>query len=93
MPGVVGRLCHPEPESKSLTLEYVNAKYPEDQWTHAYTDGSAEEATRDRGGGVYIMYNDGQAHITTATGKNSANFKAKAEALQKAAVEIRDNLR
>ena len=72
-------------------LEYVNTKYS-DQWTHAYTDGSAAEATWDGGDGVYIGYNDRKAHITIATGKYSANFKAEAEALKKAAVEIRDNL-
>ena len=47
VPGVADRGCQPEPERKSLTLEYVDIKYPEDQWTHAYTDGSAAEATRD----------------------------------------------
>ena len=82
----------PEPERKSLTLEYVNIKYPEEQWTHTYTDGSAAEAIRDGGGGVYISYNDGIAQITIATGKYSTNFKAEAEALKRAAIEIRNNL-
>ena len=91
-PGIADRGCQPEPERKSLTLEYVNIKYPEDQWTHAYTDGSAAEATRDGGGGVYIRYNDGIAQITIATEKYSTNFKAEAEALKKAAIEIRNNL-
>ena len=45
VPGVADRDCQPEPERKSLTLEYVDIKYPEDQWTSAYTDGSAVEAT------------------------------------------------
>ena len=83
VPGVTDRGCQPEPERKSLTLEYVNIKYPDDQWTHAYTDGSTAEATRDRGGGVYIRYNDGIAQITIATGKYSTNFKAEAEALKR----------
>ena len=51
-----------------------------------------QKTTRDRGGGVYIRYNDGKAHITIATGKYSTNFKAKAEALKNTATEIRDNL-
>ena len=33
VPGVVDRGCQSEPERKSLTQEYVNTKYPEDQWT------------------------------------------------------------
>ena len=60
VPGVADRGCQPEPERKSLTLEYVDIKYPEDQWTHAYTDSSAAEATRDWGGGVYIRYSNGK---------------------------------
>ena len=35
VPGV-GSQSQPEPERKSVKLEYVNIKYPEDQWTHAY---------------------------------------------------------
>ena len=92
VPGVADRGCQPEPERKSLMLEYVNIKYPEDQWTHAYTDGSAAEAIRDGGGGVYIRYNDQMAHITITTGKYSTNFKAEAEVLKKVAIEIRNNL-
>ena len=92
VPGIANRGCQPEPERKSLTLEYVDIKYPEDQWTHAYTDGSAAEATRDGGGGVYIRYNDGIEQITIATGKYSTNFKVEAEALKKAAIEITNNL-
>ena len=92
VPGVADKGCQPEPERKSLTLEYVDTKYPEEQWTHTYTDGSAAEATQDGGGGVYIKYNDGIAQITIATGKYSTNFKAEAHAIKKAAAEIRNNL-
>ena len=58
VPAVTEEGCQPEPERKSLTQEYVNTRYTEDQWTHAYTDGSAAEATRDGGDGVYIRYNE-----------------------------------
>ena len=84
------RGCQPDPEIKSL--EYVNTKYPAHQWTHAYTDSSAADAYQDGGGGVYIRYNDGKAHITLAIRKYSTNFKAEAEALQKTATKIRDSL-
>ncbi|KAK7095978.1 hypothetical protein V1264_005326 [Littorina saxatilis] len=92
VPGVAGRDSQSEPERKMLTLEHINTKYPEEQWTHVYTDGSAAEATRDGGGGVYIRYNHGEAHITLATGKYSTNFKAETEAIRKAAEEIKANL-
>ena len=58
-----------------MTLDYVNTKYLEDQWTHAYTDGLAAGATRDEGGGVYIRYNDEEEHITIAKEKYSTHFK------------------
>ena len=89
VPGVADRGCQPEPERKSLTLEYVDIKSPEDQWTHAYTAGSAAEATQDGGSGVCIRYNDEIAQITIATRKYSTDFKAEAEA---PAAEIRNNL-
>ena len=41
---------------------------------------------------MYIKYNDGIAQIAIATGKYSTNFKAEAEALKRAAIEIRNNL-
>ena len=78
VPRIADRDCHPE----SVT-EYVNIKYPEDQCTHTYTDGSAVEATRDGRGGIYIRYNYGMARITITTGKYSTNFKGDAEALKK----------
>ena len=92
VPGIADKGCQSEPERKSLTLEYVDTKYPEEQWTHAYSDASAAEATRDGRGGVYTRYNDGIAQISIATGKYSTNFEAEAEALKKAASEIRNNL-
>ena len=41
---------------------------------------------------MYIRFNDEEAHITIATGIYSTNFKVEAEALHKAATEIRNNL-
>ena len=67
VPGVADRDCQPEPERKSLTLEYVNTKYLKDQWTHAFKHGSAAEATQDGEGGVYTRYNDEKASISRAT--------------------------
>ena len=90
VPRIADRGCHPEAERKSLKLEYV-IKYPEDQWTHAYTDSSAAEATRDGGGGVYIRYKYGIAQITIATGEYSTNFKAEAEALKTTTTTTKTN--
>ncbi|GFS26551.1 hypothetical protein ElyMa_001722300 [Elysia marginata] len=52
----------------------------------AFTDGSASEAVRDGGGGVYIEWPDNSSSkMSVPTGKYSTNYKAEAEALQEAA--------
>ena len=74
VPGATDRGCQPEPQRKSLTLEYVDIKYPEDQWV------VQQRPPEMGGGGVYIWYNDEIAQISITTGKYSTNFKAEAEA-------------
>ena len=54
----------------------IDNKYQEDQWTYAYAVSSAADTTQDGGGGVYISYNDGKAHITIATGKYSTCWRS-----------------
>lgn len=91
IPGIGQRETQSELERKSLTLEHIQTVYPEDQWTHAYTDGSAAEAVRDGGGGVYIRYTPRETRIPNATGKYSTNFRAEAAALHTAADHIREH--
>ena len=57
-----------------------------------YTAGSAENAARDGGAGVYIQYAGGKEDkICLTTGLYSTNYKAEAEALKKAAAHIEVN--
>ena len=56
-------------ERKPLTFEFIQSSYPQEQWTHAYTDGYATEATRDGGGGVYIQYREENTTYSRATGE------------------------
>ena len=77
-------------KSKSLlrcvTQDMLKEKYPPDYWIRAFTDGSASEAIRDGGGGIYIEWPDNtSSSISIPTGKYSTNYKAEAEALQEAA--------
>ena len=61
----------------------------QESWTHGYTDGSAENAVRNGGAGVYIKYAGGKEDkISLATGLYSTNYKAEAEALKTAAAHI-----
>ena len=92
IPGVGQKDTQSNAERKSLTIEYIQTVYPEEKWTHAFTDGSASEATRDGGGGVYIRYSTEAVRIPIATGKYSTNFRAEAAALERAATHIKENL-
>ena len=54
-------------------------------WTHIYTDGSAEEAVRNGGSDVFVRTSTGQtARYSNATGRKSSNFKAETSAHQNA---------
>ena len=61
----------------------------QESWTHVYTDGSAENAVRNGGAGVYIQYPGGREDkISRATHLYSTNYKAEAEALKTVAAHI-----
>ncbi|KAK7107380.1 hypothetical protein V1264_015318 [Littorina saxatilis] len=68
----------------------VACYYPKRQWTHVSTDGSADQAVRSGGSGIYIKYPGvrEEEHISLATGLYSTNFKAEAVALQTGAAHI-----
>ena len=86
IPTIKEKSSHSETELRTLAQEYLNTKYPIDSWTRAYTDGSAEDAIKNGGGGVYIRYQNGKTDsLSIATGKNSTNFRAEACALLHAA--------
>ena len=89
VPGILQKELQTEAERKALTLSYIRDTYPEEEWTHVYTDGSAEEATRNGGGGILICQKDRTfTRISIATGKLSTNYKAEAEALKTAASAV-----
>ena len=70
-------------------METLDQTYPAEEWAHIYTDGSAEEAVRNGGGGVYMKFPDGtRSSHTVTSGKYSTNFRAEACALLKAATEL-----
>ena len=75
-------------KSEFLDLKYAAEKtiekYPE-EWTHVYTDGSAEEATKNAGWGVWIKSPDGRTEeLFNACGANSTNYDAEVLAIQNA---------
>jgi len=54
VPGILAKDTQSDAKRKSVTLEHMAEAYPQQLWTHAYTDGSAQGATRNRGAGITI---------------------------------------
>lgn len=71
---------------KPLTLAMMEDIYPRSSWTHVYTDGSAEEATRNGGSGVHVRFADGDStSIAVPGGKLCSNYRAEVLAIKTAA--------
>ena len=86
IPGIQAKDHHTDEELRSLTLEALSAAYPSTTWARAYTDVSAEEATKNGGDGVFIKLPDIRSiRKSVATGQQSTNYIAEAYNLLAAA--------
>jgi ribonuclease HI len=92
VPGIGNKGTQSTTAQKALTLAHIHSSYPEEEWSHVYTDGSATEATRNGGGGIFIKYKEEEARISIPTGKYSTNYKAEAVSIQTAATHLQENL-
>ena len=73
----------------ALTLEMLEEEYPQADWIHIYTDGSAEDAARNGSSNVFVRTRTGQTvSYSNATGRICSNFTAETSALQNAAAYI-----
>ena len=54
IPGITSKDNQSESVLRALALEEIDRRYPTASWTHIYTDGSAENATRNGGCGAHI---------------------------------------
>ena len=89
VPGVGPKDSQSSAQRKALTLAHIEEKYPNQDWTHIFTDGSADQAVRNGGAGVYIKYPGGnEENISLATGCYSTNYQAEAVAIKTGAVHI-----
>ena len=92
IPGIEKKYFQSNAEKKSHAMEHIQKNYPQDTWTLVYTDGSAEEAVRNGGAGIYIRYPGGrEEEISLATGLYSTNYKAEAVALRTGAAHIENS--
>ena len=82
---------HNDLSKKALTMSMLEERYPREAWIRIYTDGSATDAVRRGGAGVYIQFPNGRRQAEAIpTGQHCTNYKAEAEALVHAANIIRD---
>ncbi|GFR78152.1 reverse transcriptase [Elysia marginata] len=66
-----------------LTNKHLDRKYPTGEWIRIYTDGSATDAVRNGGGGVYATLPDGTTlERSFACGRRCTNYKAETEAIK-----------
>ena len=85
VPGIMSRDQLPA-HLKALTQAMVEDRYPPSVWTHVYTDGSAEEAVRNGGSGVFTRFPDGSvSQLSVPAGKLCSNFRAEVQAISTAA--------
>ena len=82
---------HSDVSKKALTLAMLEERYPQEAWIRAYTDGSAMNAVRRGGAGVYIQFPDGRRQAKAVpTGLHCTNYRAEVEALVHAAITIKE---
>ena len=85
IPGISVKKGQSNIELKTLTMEEINKRYPATTWTHIYTDGSAENAIRNGGCGVFIK-RPGLASVSLSKqgGSLCSNYKEELLALYNA---------
>ena len=85
IPGLARKDSMSLQDLETKTSDFINTNYPTELWIRVYTDGSAEEAVRNGGGGVLIEWLDGtKIENSIPTGRHSTNYKAEAAAIEEA---------
>ena len=81
-----------ESVKRALALEQIQNNYPQESWTQVYTDGSAEQAVKNGGAGIYIKFpGRKEARLAIPTGHFSTNYKAEAEAITQGAQFVKQS--
>ena len=76
---------------RNIAEDHCDERYPQDSWIRAYTDGSATDAVKDGGAGVYIRHQDGNTTSKAIpTGIHCSNYRAEVEALKLAVETVQD---
>ncbi|GFR77267.1 reverse transcriptase [Elysia marginata] len=76
-----------------FTNKHLDKKYPIKEWIRIYTDGSATDAVRNGGGGVYATLPYGTTlERSFACGMRCTNYKAETEAIKEALNMVNDKI-
>ena len=77
IPGIGRKGEQPAPVLRTITLDLIDEKYNNAEWTHVYTDGSATEAVKDGESGIFIEYPSGNVkRISIPARHTCSNYKA-----------------
>ena len=94
VPGVNTKNSQTDLERRVLASTHIETSYPLDTWTRVFTDGSAEDAVKNGGAGIYVQFSkDEEEKVHLPTGFFSTNYKAEAMALEEAAKLLRNDPR
>src|SRR5579871_269773 len=75
----------------ALPLCFLEDEYPKELWVRVYTDGSAQNAVKNGGAGVYIEYpNNTKDTVRASTAKFSNNYDAEIQAIKEAIKKLLD---
>ena len=84
IPGITSKL-QPPAELQAYTADMIDTCYSGHSWTHIFTDGSATEAVKNGGAGVYIRYTDGEiTKLSFSGGRRCTNYRAELIAIKEA---------
>ena len=93
VPGLSQKEDANKDQQRLLTLEMIDRRYPQEAWTQMYTDGSASNAVRNGGAGVYVRHIDERIErLSEPTGVHCTNYEAEVEALIIAAKNIANKI-
>ena len=93
VPGIKSKASQTKEERKLYANMHLNEIFPKEIWTRIYTDGSAEDATKNGGAGIFIQHPDGtEDHLSFSTGQLSSIYKAEAKALEHATNFVKDKM-
>ena len=82
VPGVFGKDEQNEIQRRTVTLSFLDDEYPQHCWIRVYTDGSAQNAVKNGGAGIYIEYpNNSRDTVKIPTGKFCHNYDAEIQAI------------